>query len=77
MQPVRRRVQVGGAALCVFYFAVYFVPATVISMRWVAAGLSDAAPSSPMFWDTVISGILLVTPVLIPPITYLRDRAAS
>lgn len=68
-------VQVAGAALCAFYFAVYFAPATVFSFRWVVAGVSHAAPVSFMFWEAVISGILLVTPVLIPPVTYLRDRA--
>jgi putative peptide zinc metalloprotease protein len=70
-------VQVGGAALCAFYFAVYFIPASVLSIRWVVAGLRGAAPSSSAFWGTLISGILLITPVAIPPITYLRDRAGA
>lgn len=67
-------VQVAGAALCAFYFAVYFVPATVFSFRWVVAGASHATPVSFTFWETVITGILLITPALIPPVTYLRDR---
>jgi putative peptide zinc metalloprotease protein len=68
-------VQAGGATLCACYFAAYFIPASVYSVRWTVAGLRGAAPSSSAFWETVISGILLLTPALIPPVTYLRDRA--
>lgn len=67
-------VQVAGAALCAFYFAVYFVPITVFSLRWIVAGLTRATPVMFTFWETVISGILLIVPVLIPPVTYLRNR---
>jgi putative peptide zinc metalloprotease protein len=68
-------VQVGGATLCAFYFAAYFIPAAVYAMRWTVTGLRCAAPSSSAFWEAMISGILLITPVLVPPITYLHDRA--
>lgn len=67
-------IQVAGAVLCAFYFVIYFVPAAVMEFRWVVQGLSRAAPVTFLFWETVISGIMLITPALIPPVTFARDR---
>lgn len=67
-------VQAAGAALCAYYFAVYFVPVTVLSLRWVVAGVSRTAPVSLPFWEALGSGIVLTIPVLLPPFTYLKDR---
>jgi putative peptide zinc metalloprotease protein len=67
-------VQVAGAALIAFYFAVFFAPAIVHTVRWVATGLASSPAVGVHFWVILISGCVAVTPVVIPLVIYVRER---
>lgn len=67
-------VQAAGLALAAFYFAAFFVPAGVQLVRWVVTGLTTTPATSLHFWVVLISGCVAALPIIIPPLTYLRDR---
>jgi hypothetical protein len=67
-------VQLGGAAVVMFYFAAFFVPAFVHVIRWVAAGLATSSPGGSSFWVFLVSGCVAMVPAAIPPVTFIRDR---
>jgi putative peptide zinc metalloprotease protein len=67
-------IQLGGAAVAIFYFVLFFAPAVVHMMRWVASGLTRSSPGALSFWVVLASGCIECALVLIPSITYLRDR---
>jgi len=67
-------VQAGGAALVAFYFAVFFAPATVYLIRWIVTGLATSSPVGSRFWIVLLSGAVAMFPLLVPPVSYLRDR---
>jgi putative peptide zinc metalloprotease protein len=67
-------VQLGGLLVALFYFAAYFVPATVHMLSWLNAGFSGSSPGAARFWEYVGASCVLIIPVIFPPYTYLRDR---
>jgi putative peptide zinc metalloprotease protein len=67
-------VQLGGMLVALFYFTVYFVPATVHTLSWLTAGFAGSSPGSRRFWEYAGASCVLAAPVIIPPYTYLRDR---
>jgi putative peptide zinc metalloprotease protein len=67
-------VQLGGLLVALFYFAAYFVPATVHTVRWLADGLAASSAGKIRFWEFAGAGCVIMLPVIIPPYTYLRDR---
>jgi hypothetical protein len=67
-------VQVAGLALAAFYFVAFFAPAAVQLIRWVITGLTGSPAGSLRFWEALVSGCVAALPVVIPPLTYLRDR---
>jgi hypothetical protein len=67
-------VQAGGAVLVAFYFVAFFAPATVYTARWIGSGLATSSPEGWRFWVVLASGCVAVIPILIPPVSYLRDR---
>lgn len=70
-------VQVAGAALAAFYFVALFAPAAVQLVRWVVTGLTGSPATSIRFWEVLVSGCVAALPVVVPPLTYLRDRRRS
>jgi hypothetical protein len=69
-------IQVGGAAIAAFYFIAFFTPAVVSMVHWVITGLAKTPPTTPAFWDFLVSGLIALAPVTIPPIIYLHERRA-
>ena len=67
-------VQLGGAAIAVFYFVVFFAPAILHMIRWIGIGLVRSPADSLGFWEILLSGCVALLPVLIPPVIYLRER---
>jgi hypothetical protein len=67
-------VQVGGVAVAAFYFVAFFAPETIQMIRWIVAGLTSSAPVTLRFWVVLASGCVAFVPVVVPPVTYLRDR---
>jgi putative peptide zinc metalloprotease protein len=67
-------VQVAGAAITAFYFAAFFAPAGIQLVRWVITGLTTTPATSLRFWSVLISGWVAALPIIIPPLTYMRDR---
>jgi putative peptide zinc metalloprotease protein len=67
-------VQAGGVVLVGFYFVVFFAPATVYTVRWIGTGLATSSPAAWRFWVVLVSGCVALVPVLIPPVSFLRDR---
>jgi putative peptide zinc metalloprotease protein len=67
-------VQVAGAALAAFYFAVFFAPAVIQLVRWVVTGLVTSPAASLHFWETLVSGCVAVVPVVVPLVIYVRER---
>lgn len=67
-------VQASGVGLVAFYFAVFFAPATVYTTRWIVTGLTTSSPIASRFWVVLLSGCVALVPVLVPPVSYLRDR---
>ncbi len=67
-------VQAAGLALIAFYFGAFFAPAAIQLVRWVVTGLTTAPATSLRFWVVLISGCVAALPIIIPPLTYLRDQ---
>ena len=67
-------VQAAGLALVAFSFGEFFAPAAIQLVRWVVTGLSTAPATSLRFWVVLISGCVAALPIIIPPLTYLRDQ---
>ena len=67
-------VKVAGVALAAFYFAAFFAPAGIQLVRWVVTGLTTAPATSLRFWEVLVSGGVAALPIIIPPLTYMRDR---
>ena len=67
-------VQLSGLLVALFYFAAYFVPATIHLLSWLVAGLAASSPATSRFWECAGAGCVLLAPAIIPPYTYLRDR---
>ena len=67
-------VQVAGVALAAFYFAAFFAPAGIQLVRWAVTGLTTAPATSLRFWTVLVSGWVAALPIIIPPLTYMRDR---
>lgn len=66
--------QVGGGALAAYYFAAFFVPATVFTLRAVASGLTQSSPASMRFWLLLVCDCFVLVPIVFPPVSYLRER---
>jgi putative peptide zinc metalloprotease protein len=67
-------VQIAGVVLIAYYFAAFFGPAAVQLVRWVVTGLTTAPATSLRFWVVLASGCVAALPIVIPPLTYIRDR---
>ena len=61
-------------ALIAFYFGAFFAPAAIQLVRWVVTGLTTAPATGLRFWVVLISGCVAALPIIIPPLTYLRDQ---
>jgi putative peptide zinc metalloprotease protein len=67
-------VQAGGVAVVCAYFVGFFVPLLALVVRWVFDGISRNPVSAAGFWETLASGLVALTPAVLPPVTYMRDR---
>lgn len=67
-------VQAVGLIAVTFYFFAFVIPFTVSISRWVLGGLTRNPASALRFWETLASGVVVLVPALLPPISYLRDR---
>jgi hypothetical protein len=67
-------VQLAGLLVALFYFAAFFVPATVHLLSWLIRGLAGSSPGTARFWEYAGAGCVPVASIIIPPYTYLRDR---
>ncbi len=68
-------VQLGGALIAAWNFAVFFVPSAAHTLRWIGGGLSRNSPATAEFWYVAGSSIVAFLLVAIPPFTYICDRA--
>lgn len=66
-------IQLAGLALMIFYFFGYLVPITLTIIRWIAAGLTGSSPATFAFWDALISGCVVLIPIALPTVMYLRE----
>jgi hypothetical protein len=67
-------VQAAGLVAVTFYFFVFVVPFTISVMRWVIGGLARNPASTLGFWEALASGVVILVPAAIPPLSYLRGR---
>ena len=70
-------VQAVGLIAVTLYFFAFVTPFTVTIGRWVVDGLTRNPASALRFWETLASGVVILVPALLPPISYLRDRRGS
>jgi hypothetical protein len=68
---------VAGMLLAAWFFVAYFVPATLRTVRWIAATLGSADPSHAAFWQAAAFGLLLLGPQLLTLRVIGRDLARS
>jgi hypothetical protein len=69
-------VQLGGALIVGWNFAVFFVPSLAHTLRWIGDGLTRQSPATAEFWYVAGSSIVAFLLLAIPPFTYIRDRAS-
>jgi hypothetical protein len=67
-------VQAAGLVAVTFYFFVFVVPFTISVMRWVIGGLARNPAATLGFWEALASGVVILVPAAIPPLSYLRGR---
>jgi len=67
-------VQAGGLAAVTFYFFAFVTPFAISITRWVIDGLARDPAATPRFWEVLASGIVILVPAAMPPLSYLRDR---
>jgi hypothetical protein len=67
-------IQLSGFALMVFYLFAYLVPTTLRIIRWTTTGVTASSPATFVFWDALISGCVVLIPIALPAIIYLRER---
>jgi len=67
-------IQVGGLAVAIFYFFAFFAPLTVSITRWIIDGLTRNSPNAIQFWEILASSLVAFVPLVLPPLTYWRDR---
>jgi putative peptide zinc metalloprotease protein len=68
---------VAGMLLAAWFFVAYFVPATLRTVRWIAATLGSADPSHAAFWQAAAFSLLLLGPQLLTLRVIGRDLARS
>jgi putative peptide zinc metalloprotease protein len=68
-------VQLGGALIAAWNFAVFFMPSLARTLRWIAVGLTRNPPATAEFWYVAGSSIVALFLVAMPPLTYAWDRA--
>jgi hypothetical protein len=64
-----------GLAGALYFFAVYFVPSTVVLGGWMFLSLSGAPVGSGPFWEALAIGLVTATQALSPLLIALRDAA--
>jgi hypothetical protein len=69
-----RWLSVAGLAAATGYFVAFFVPALWTLLGWIAESLSDAAPTSGRFWQSVVFAILSLMPVALLLGVAIRER---
>jgi putative peptide zinc metalloprotease protein len=67
-------VQLGGALIAAWNFAVFFLPSLLHTLRWIGAGLTRYPPATAEFWYVVGSSVVAFILVAVPPFTYSCDR---
>ena len=67
-------VQAGGLVAVTFYFFAFVVPFTISVARWVMDGLTRYPTATFGFWEVLVSGVVILVPAALPPLSYLRDR---
>jgi putative peptide zinc metalloprotease protein len=67
-------VQAGGLAAVTFYFFAFVAPFAISITRWVIDGLARNPAGTSRFWEVLASGIVILVPAAVPPLSYLRDR---
>jgi hypothetical protein len=63
-----------GFAAAASYFAAFVVPALWTLLGWIAASLSDSAPTSARFWQSIIFAILALLPLALLITVTIRDH---
>jgi putative peptide zinc metalloprotease protein len=56
---------VAGMLLAAWFFVAYFLPATLRTVRWIAATLASADPYHAAFWQAAAFSLLLLSPQLL------------
>jgi hypothetical protein len=67
-------VQLGGALIVAWNFAVFFVPSLAHTLRWIGGGLTHHSPATAEFWYVAGSSVVAFVMIAIPPFTYACDR---
>jgi len=47
---------------------------TISVARWVMDGLTRYPTATFGFWEVLVSGVVILVPAAVPPLSYLRDR---
>jgi hypothetical protein len=68
-----RWIYLAGLAAAVWFFGVYFAPATIRLAAWIVASIAHAGAGSERFWEALVFGALIFSPRLITFAVALRD----
>jgi hypothetical protein len=68
-----RWVYVAGLGAAVWFFVMYFAPATFRLATWIAASIAHAGAGSERFWEALVFGALIFSPRLVTIAVALRD----
>lgn len=69
-----RWLSVAGLAAAAGYFVAFFVPALWTLLGWIVRSLSDAAPTSGRFWQSLVFAVLSLAPLALLVGVAIRER---
>lgn len=62
-----------GMGLAAWSFVVYFLPAVLRTVAWMAAGVTAAGPGTERFWEACALAVVLLSPTLLTGAVLARD----